>query len=134
MNFESLSKGYTKNMWGLLKPWVEYLKGVVENYSAYDFSGQMRLRAALTAFECADNETKPNNVRKLSERIATIRQIMKESKAICNWKELDTNRMGRIYKLYTICFKLKLPLVFYMLSKKRYAARTKQYKELMKNK
>lgn len=133
MNFESLSKGYTKNMWGLLKPWVEYLKGVVENYSAYDFSEQMRLRAALTVFECADNETKPNNVRKLGERLATIRQIMRESKEICNWKDLDTNRMGRIYKLYTICFKLKLPLIFYMLSKKRYAARTKQYKELMKN-
>ena len=133
MNFESLSKGYTKNMWGLLKPWVEYLKNVVDHYEAYDFSEQMRLRAALTAFECADNETKPNNVRKLGERIATIRQIMKESKAICDWKAIDTSRMGRIYKLYVLCFKMRWPLCFYLLSKKRYAARTKQYKELMKN-
>lgn len=134
MNFESLSKGYTKNMWGLLKPWVEYLSNVVDGYTRYDFHNQMRLRAALTAFECADNETKPNNVRKLSERIATIRQIMKESKAICKWKELETKGMGRIYKLYTLCFKLKMPLIYYLLSKKRYSARTKQYKELMKKK
>jgi len=134
MNFESLSKGYTKNMWGLLKPWVEYLKEVVDNYGDYDFSEQMYLRAALTAFECADNETKPNNVRKLCQRIATIRQIMKESKAICNWKKIDVNRMGRVYKLYAFCFKMKLPLCFYLLSSKRYAARTKQYKQLMKNK
>lgn len=134
MNFQSLSKGYTKNMWGLLKPWVEYLKKVVDGYQAYDFSGQMRLRAALTVFECADNETKPNNVRKLCERIATIRQIMKEAKEICNWKEIDTKGMGRVYKLYALCFKWRLPLTFYLLSKKRYAARTKQYKQLMKNK
>ena len=134
MNFESLSKGYTKNMWGLLKPWVEYLDKVVNGYTRYDFHKQMRLRAALTAFECADNETKPNNVRKLRERISTIRQIMKESAEICNWKEVDTDSMGRIYKLYTFCFRFKLPLTFYLLSKKRYASRTKQYKELMKNK
>ena len=134
MNFESLSKGYTKNMWELLKPWVEYLQNVVNGYTRYNFQQQMRLRAALTAFECADNETKPNNVRKLRERISTIRQIMKEAKEICEWKLLNTKCMGRIYKLYTLCFKLKMPWVFYMLSKKRYAARTKQYKELMKNK
>lgn len=134
MNFESLSKGYTKNMWGLLKPWVEYLKNVVDDYERYNFRSQMNLRAALTVFECCDNETKPNNVRKLKERISTIRQIMKESKTICSWKELDTSGMGRVYKLYTLCFKIKLPLIFYLLSKKRYAARTKQYKELMKNK
>ena len=133
MNFESLSKGYTKNMWGLLKPWLEYLKKVVEDYKDYDFSAQMSLRAVLTAFECADNETKPNNVRKLGERISTIKQIMKESKALCDWKNLNLNKMGRIYKLYAICFKLKMPLVFYMLSKKRYSARNKQYKQLMKN-
>ncbi|MBQ3482868.1 MAG: glycosyltransferase [Clostridia bacterium] len=134
MNFESLSKGYTKNMWGLLKPWVEYLKNVVEQYTAYDFGEQMRLRAALTAFECADNETKPNNVRSLGERLSTIRQIMKESREICDWKTLDVSKMGRVYKLYATCFRLKMPLAFYLLSKKRYAARTKQYKELMKNK
>ena len=134
MNFESLSKGYTKNMWGLLKPWVEYLKKVVDNYQEYDFSEQMRLRAALTAFECADNETKPNNVRKLRERLAMIRQIMKESKNICNWSQLDVSRMGRMYKLYVLCFRLRMPLALYLLSKKRYAARTKQYKELMKKK
>ena len=134
MNFESLSKGYTKNMWGLLKPWVEYLKEVVDGYKEYDFSEQMRLRAALTAFECADNETKPNNVRKLRERVATIRQIMKEAKTICEWKHLNVGGMGRVYKLYTLCFKLRLPLCFYLLSKRRYRARTKQYKALMKNK
>lgn len=134
MNFESLSKGYTKNMWGLLKPWLEYLKKVVEGYKDYDFSAQMSLRAVLTAFECADNETKPNNVRKLSERITTIKQIMKESRQFCDWNNLNLNKMGRIYKLYSLCFKLKMPLIFYMFSKKRYSARTKQYKQIIKNK
>ena len=134
MNFDSLSKGYTKSMWELLKPWVEYLKKVVDEYKEYDFSTQMGLRAVLTAFECADNETKPNNTRKLRERISTIKQIMKDSKNICNWSSIDTSRMGRIYKLYLTCFKLNLPLCFYLLSKKRYSARTKQYKQLMKKK
>ena len=110
------------------------LKLPFDNYKDYDFSSQMRLRAALTAFECADNETKPNNVRKLGERLATIRQIMKETRSVCDWQQIDVSKMGRIYKLYVLCFKARLPLCFYLLSKKRYAARTKQYRELQKNK
>lgn len=132
MNFESLSKGYTKNMWGLLKPWLEYLAKVVNGYKDYDFTSQMKLRSVLTAFECADNETKPNNVRSLRQRIKEIKAIMRESRAFVDWKNVDTSVMGRIYKLYTICFRFKMARLFYMLSKKRYRARNQQYKQLKK--
>ncbi len=129
MNFESLSKGYTKNMWDLLKPLVAHLQAVVKNYKDYDFNAQMKLRAALTAFECADNETKPNNKSALWTRLSIIRHIMRESADLGFMKELDTQGMGRVYKLYTLAFRLRSPLFFYLLSQMRYSSRKKEYKQ-----
>ena len=65
MNYESLSKGYTKDMWQLIKPLILYLQDIVDDYLPYDFHEQMNRRAALFVFECCENENKPNNRRKI---------------------------------------------------------------------
>lgn len=134
MNFESLSKGYTKTMWELLKPLVAHLQRVVTNYTRYDFTAQMHLRAMLTAFECADNESKPNNTRRLRERISTIRTIMKEANAFGYLPSTQPSGMRRIYKLNYFCFRHRLPLLYYLLSRKRYASRQKEYNLSFKRK
>ena len=128
MNYESLSKGYTKNMWGLLKPLVLYLEEVVAGYSECDFSSQMRLRAALSAFECADNEVKPNNTKKRRERVRTIRQLMRDREAREFVRKMDTGGLSKIYKIYHFCFVMRLPALFYAVSYKRYSARIQDYK------
>lgn len=128
MNYESLSKGYTKNMWGLIKPLILYLQDVVDTYSEYDFQKQMHRRAALFVFECCENENKPNNKRSINERLRTIREIMRDEDAIKWIKELDLSGMRRINQLYAFCFRYKLALLFYLLSEKRYANRKRDYK------
>ncbi len=134
MNYESLSKGYTKNMWGLIKPLIAYLWDIVEGYDAYDFREQMKLRSALFAFDCADNELKPNNTRKFKDQIDTIRQIMKDSDAVQWLNNLNMTGMNKMNKLYCFCFKYKLAYLFYVVSKYRYRARFKEYRSIQKRK
>lgn len=130
MNYESLSKGYTKNMWGMIKPLVDYLWNVVRQYDAYNFSGQMELRSLLFAFECADNELKPNNTRTFGERIRTISGIMSDE-AVRDWlKTVNCDRFNRTMKLYRFCFEKKLPLLFYWASRNRYANRLREYRQI----
>ena len=134
MNYESLSKGYTKNMWGLIKPLILYLQNVVDGFEDYDFNKQMNRRAALFVFECCENENKPNNKRPMGQRLKTIREIMNDKDAV-NWiKKLDLSGMRRINKLYAFCFKHKFALMFYLLSEKRYANRKADYKKRMNEK
>lgn len=130
MNYESLSKGYTKNMWFLLKPLCEQLVQISKEYPDYDFSKQAELRYLLFAFECADNEVKPNNVRSFGERIAAIRTLMNDNDVRRCLKKTDKKQMRRIYRLYCLCFSLKLPLLYYMIADKRYAGRKAEYRSL----
>lgn len=134
MNYESLSKGYTKNMWGLIKPLVEYLWNVVDDYEDYDFVSQMKLRAALFSFECADNEIKPNNTKSYKDKIATIKEIM-DSETTVRWvNSVNSDSFNKTLKLYTFCFKHKMPQLFYVISRRRYSARFKEYKALQAKK
>ncbi len=134
MNYESLSKGYTKNMWGLIKPLVEYLWNVVDNYKTYDFVPQMKLRSALFAFECADNEIKPNNIKSYKEKIATIKEIMSDEATVKWIKNVDNSNFNKTIKLYTLCFKHKMPRLYYSLARYRYSDRFKEYKALQTKK
>ncbi len=134
MNYESLSKGYTKNMWGLIKPLIAYLWNVVDNYKEYDFNGQMKLRSALFAFDCVDNELKPNNTRSFGEQLSTIRSIMKDKDVIEWLKDLNMPNMNKMTKIYIFCFKYKLAVILYCVSRYRYRSRFKEYKSIQKQK
>ena len=129
MNYDSLSKGYTKNMWGLIKPLVLYLQNIVDNYGEYDFQEQMNRRAALFVFECCENENKPNNKRSLLQRWKTILDIMKDSDARKWFSQLDLNGMRRINKLYAFCFKYRLVVLFYLIAERRFMDRKRDYKK-----
>lgn len=129
MNYDSLSKGYTKNMWQLIKPLILYLQNVVDNYQEYDFQEQMNRRAALFVFECCENENKPNNKRKLWQRLKTIREIMHDSDAKRWVKEMNVEGMRKVNKIYALCFKFHLPIVFYMVSEKRFSERKADYRK-----
>lgn len=129
MNYESLSKGYTKNMWDLIKPLIIYLQDVVNDYNRYDFQNQMNRRAALFVFECCENENKPNNTKTMRERLKTVREIMNDRNARKWVNGMSTSGMKKIHKVYKICFQLKLSWIFYMLAEKRFASRKADYKK-----
>ena len=132
MNYESLSKGYTRNMWGLIKPLVQHLQQIVSNYEGYDFQEQMNCRAALFVFECCENENKPNNAKPLSERLNTIREIMKDADARKWLKAMRLKGKSRRIKLYALCFRLKSARFFYRLADGRFKKRRSDYNKLAK--
>lgn len=127
MNYESLSKGYTKNMWGLIKPLVMYLQNVVDEYTEYDFHEQMNRRAALFAFECCENENKPNNTRSRAQRLKTIGEVMRDGDARSWVGGMSVLGMRRINRIYKFCFSLKLACLFYYVADRRFAARKVDY-------
>lgn len=129
MNYESLSKGYTKNMWGLIKPLILYLQNVVNSYPEYDFQEQMDRRAALFVFECCENENKPNNTRSIAQRLATMRDIMSDPDARRWVAGMSTAGMRRINKIYKLCFHLKMPWLFYKVADKRFEGRKLDYQK-----
>lgn len=132
MNYESLSKGYTKNMWGLVKPLTAYLWDVVKDYKEYDFTLQMKLRSAMFAFDTIDNEIKPNNKRTHKEKISTIKSIMKDEDAIGWINDFDMPNMNKMTKIYRFCFKHKLANMLYLVARYRYRSRFKEYKALQR--
>ena len=125
MNYESLSKGYTKNMWGLIKPLILYLNDIVDCYKEYNFKTQMNNRAALFIIDCCENENKPNNTRPFKERIGTIKAIMTDEYAKKCVQKMNIPHIGKINKLYRFCFKYKFASLFYLISEKRYKSRKK---------
>lgn len=127
MNYESLSKGYTKNMWMLIKPLIKYLQDVVDGYEDYDFQEQMHRRAALFVFECCENENKPNNVRSIVERLETIKEIMSDPDARRWVGNMSTVGMRRINRIYKVCFTMKQAWVFYRVADRRFADRKADY-------
>ncbi len=129
MNYESLSKGYTKDMWGLIKPLVSYLQSVVDHYAPYDFHRQMSCRAALFVFECCENENKPNNKKTKAERLATIRSIMRDSDAQKWVSEMHLKPMRKINTIYKILFRCKQARLFYAMADKRFETRKQDYRK-----
>lgn len=128
MNYESLSKGYTKNMWVLIKPLVQYLQRIVEQYENYDFQDQMNTRAALFVFECCENENKPNNTKSIHERLETIREIMRDKDAQGWVSSMRMEEMRKINRVYRFCFKVCSPKLFYRVAEFRFRDRKGDYR------
>lgn len=128
MNYESLSKGYTKNMWSLIKPLILYLQNAVDQYKQYDFQEQMNRRAALFVFECCENENKPNNKKTMSERLRTIKEIMSDVDARKWVGAFDLKGQRKVNIIYKICFQFHLANLFYKVADVRFAERKVDYK------
>jgi glycosyltransferase involved in cell wall biosynthesis len=113
---DSLSIGYTDQMWELLKPLMRYLDDIVKSFAIYDFSSQMTLRAFMFAMNCIENEAKPNNKRGVAKRLRAVREIMRDEYTRGLVGRLDTNRLSRLYKLYFHALKYGLPVPAYLIA------------------
>ena len=56
---DSLSRGYTKNMWNLYVPLIERLYKDTEEFTELDLMNQMHLSAFFFVTDCIENEFKP---------------------------------------------------------------------------
>lgn len=97
---DSLSRGYTKNMWSLYKILIDRLYEVTEDFTERDFSSEMHLRTFFFATDCIENEMKTlcNNSRE--RKIEIIDEIINDP--ICQrFKgQIETEKLNELYRRY----------------------------------
>ena len=76
---DSLSRGYTKNMWPLYVPLIERLYKDTEEFKELDLMPQMHLRNFFFVTECIDNEFKSLCPNTREKKIELVKEIINAS-------------------------------------------------------
>lgn len=126
---DSLSRGYTKNMWPLYTYLIEILYKDTENFKEMDLMDQMHLRAFFFATDCIENEMKPLCPNDKKTKIKLIEEIMNDP--ICErfYGHIPTEKLNPLYrKYYDLIHKKKAAkLLSFTKSYKRKQAFKKKY-------
>lgn len=96
----SLSRGYTKNMWPLYTYLIEILYKDTENFKELDLMDQMHLRAFFFATDCIENEMKPLCPNDKKTKIKLIEEIMNDP--ICErfYGHIPVDKLNPLYRKY----------------------------------
>ena len=97
---DSLSRGYTKNMWNLYKALIERLYKDTEHFKEMDLMNQMHLRAFFFAIECIENEMKPLCPNDKKTRIKLIEQIMNDPICERYYGHIEVEKLNPLYRKY----------------------------------
>lgn len=97
---DSLSRGYTKNMWPLYVPLIERLYKDTEEFKEIDLMKQMHLRAFFFVTDCIENEFKPLCANSRERKIELINEII--SHPICQRFKghIETDKLNDLFKKY----------------------------------
>lgn len=97
---DSLSRGYTKNMWNLYVPLIERLYKDTEEFKEADLMNQMHLRAFFFVTDCIDNEFKPLCTNSREKKIELINEIITDP--ICQrFKgKIETEKLNELLRKY----------------------------------
>lgn len=97
---DSLSRGYTKNMWNLYVPLIERLYKDTEEFTELDLMDQMHLRAFFFVTDCIENEMKPLCPNDMQTRIKLISEIMNHP--ICDryYGHIPVEKLNPLYRGY----------------------------------
>lgn len=97
---DSLSRGYTKNMWPLYTYLIEILYKDTENFKELDLMDQMHLRAFFFATDCIENEMKPLCPNDKKTKIKLIEEIMNDP--ICErfYGHIPVDKLNPLYRKY----------------------------------
>lgn len=97
---DSLSRGYTKNMWNLYVPLIERLYNDTEQFREMDLLPQMHLRAFFFVTDCIENELKPTCPNDMDTRIRLVHDIMNHP--ICDryYGHIPIEKMNSLYQRY----------------------------------
>lgn len=95
---DSLSRGYTKNMWSLYKILIERLYEVTEKYEELNLTEQMHLRTFFFVTDCIENELKESCPNNKNQKIQIIKEIMEDE--ICEHfhGKISINEMNEFYQ------------------------------------
>ena len=99
-NEGSLSRGYTKNYWNLIRPLIDKLYEDVENYKKQDLSDQMHLCAFFFAVTGVQNESKPTCPNDKKTKLKLIKQIINDP--ICErfCGHIPADKLSPVYRNY----------------------------------
>ncbi len=97
---DSLSRGYTKNMWPLYINLIEILYKDTENFKEMDLMNQMHLRAFFFAVECIENEMKPLCPNDRKKKIELIEQIMNDPIFERFYGKIPVDELNPLYRKY----------------------------------
>ena len=97
---DSLSRGYTKNMWSLYVPLIERLYKDTENFNESDLMPQMHLRTFFFVFECIENELKKSFPYDEQKRVKLIDEIVNHPICERYYGKIEIERMQPIYQKY----------------------------------
>lgn len=126
---DSLSRGYTKNMWPLYTYLIEILYKDTEKFKEMDLMDQMHLRAFFFATDCIENEMKPLCPNDKKTKIKLIEQIMNDP--ICErfYGHIPTEKLSPLYRKYyeLIHAKKAAKILSYTKNYKRKQAFKKKY-------
>ena len=96
----SLSRGYTKNMWNLYKMLIERLYMSTETFKEMDLMDQMHLRAFFCVLDSIENELKPTCPNDESLKVKLIEEIMHDD--ICKrfYNHVPLAELNPLYQEY----------------------------------
>lgn len=97
---DSLSRGYTKNMWNLYVPLIERLYNDTEEFTELDLMNQMHLRAFFFVTDCIENEFKPLCINDKKTKIRLISEIVNHP--ICDryYGHIEAEKLNPLLKGY----------------------------------
>lgn len=97
---DSLSRGYTKNMWPLYRMLIEDLYVETEKLPELGLIDQMHLRTFFFAVDCIENELKPQCPHDVKTKEAKIREIMEDPLCERFYGRIPTERLNPLLQQY----------------------------------
>lgn len=97
---DSLSRGYTKNMWNLYVPLIESLYKDAKEFTEIDLMPQMHLRAFFFVTDCIENEMKPSCPNDMPTKIAKVEEIIHHSICDSFYGHIPIDQMNPLYRQY----------------------------------
>ena len=112
-NADSLSRGYTKNYWKLIRPLIDKLYEDVENYKNQDLTNQMHLCAFFFAASVVKNEFE-SKVISFSDKIKKLNEIAHDEVIQAALPYIEKEKLSNYYQAiyYGLCKKSGLFVFF----------------------
>lgn len=94
----SLSRGYTKNMWSLLRPLIERLYRDTKSFTEMDLSGEMHLCCFFFAVDTLQNELKATTPHDKKGRLLKIDEIINDQLVTDCIPHIQFEKFDQYYK------------------------------------
>ena len=97
---DSLSRGYTKNMWPLYRNLIDRLYQDTKSFKELDLMPQMHLRSFSFVCQCIDNEFKPFCPNDMATRTRLIQEIVDDERCLRFQGQIPMEKLNGLLQGY----------------------------------